>query len=136
MAEVQFKPRYAISNVLNPDPIWLRDLILDPFGVGRVFGEASIVFSDNSRKVELIAITDWTLGYYLKYRSDLSEWLSLGDASRLSEVVCPDDWEASVGLFISPNLAWLAVQEFCRSGERSNEIRWIRPCELPVAANY
>ena len=136
MPEVRFNPRYAISPVRNPDPAWLCDLILDPFRPGREFGEATIVFSDSGRTIDMILIADRTLGYYLKYDAGGEEWLSLGDASRLSEVVCPDDWQASAGLFIPPEQAWLAIREFCQTGTRSHAIRWISPVELPEDGNW
>jgi hypothetical protein len=136
MAEVQFRPRYALSSVRNPDLPWLEDLILDPFRPGREFGEATISFSDYGRKIDMILITDPTLGYYLKYDAGHSEWLSLGNPSRLSEVVCPDDWHASAGLFIPPDQAWLAISEFCQTGKRSNASNWISPRDIPADGNY
>ena len=49
------------------------------------------------RETTLILINDAELGYYLKYFDpEGKEWLSLGNRDRLWEVVCPDDWEASV----------------------------------------
>jgi hypothetical protein len=91
MSEVLFEPRYAIRSVRNPNPDWLRDLILDPFRAGREFGEAIITFRDGDRATKLILITDRDLGYYLNHGSPKDSWLSLGDPSRLAEVVCPDD---------------------------------------------
>jgi hypothetical protein len=136
MADILFQPRYAIRSVRNPDLEWLRDVILDPFCPGREFGEALIDFDDGHRLRRMILIADRDLGYYLKYDPGGDTWLSLGDASRLSEVVCPDDWQASAGLFVPAEQAWLAVSEFCRSGERSTAIKWIRPGEVPVDGNW
>ena len=63
-------------------------------------------------------------------------WLSLGDRSRLSEVVCPDDWKVSAGLFVPTDKAWLVIRQFCESGTRSNDIEWITPDDMPDDGNY
>jgi hypothetical protein len=136
MSEVLFEPRYAIRSVRDPDLDWLRDLILDPFRPGREFGEAIITFRDGDRATDLILIADRDLGYYLKYEPTGDTQLSLGDPSRLAEVVCPDDWQASAGLFVPPDRAWLAISEFCRSDGRSSEIEWIRPEDIPPEGNW
>ncbi len=136
MPEVLFEPRYAIRSVRDPDAAWLRDLILDPFRPGREFGEATIKFRDGGRTATLILIADRELGYYLNHEPSGDTWLSLGDPGRLAEVVCPDDWQASAGLFVPPEKAWLAIHEFCRSGGRSSEIEWIRPEDMPAEGNW
>jgi hypothetical protein len=133
-ATVTFSPRYAIPEATDPDPIWLRDLILRPSEPGREFGEATITFRDGDREASLILIVDRTLGYYLILGKH--EWLSLGDRGRLTEVVCPDDWEASAGLFVPAEKAWAAISEFCASGMRSDAIEWIRPSEVPAGGNH
>ena len=134
MQTITFHPRYALRRVSNPDMEWLKDVILHPFEPGREFGEASITFSEGAHKGDMILIADRKLGYYLIIGHH--EWLSLGDRSRLSEVVCPDDWKASAGLFVAPDKAWLAVQEFCKSACRTDQIDWITPDEIPDDGNY
>jgi hypothetical protein len=136
MPEVQFRPRYAISSVRDPDPTWLRDVILDPCRPSREFGEAAIDFREGELAYTMILIADRDLGYYLKHESGTDTWLSLGDRTRLSEVVCPDDWEASAGLFVPAEAAWFAIDEFCQSGRRSDAIEWIRPREIPADGNW
>jgi hypothetical protein len=51
-------------------------------------------------------------------------------------VICSDDWEASAGLFLAPEKAWIAISEFCRSGARSPDIEWIRPADMPADGNW
>src|SRR5690242_18079282 len=136
MTEVSFEPRYAIRWVCNPDMDWLRDLILNPFRPEQEFGDALIRFQDGDQNTSLILISDRELGYYLNHGAPNDIWLSLGDASRLTEVVCPDDWKASAGLFVPCDRAWLAISEFCRSGDRSSEIEWIRPEDVPPEGNW
>ena len=134
--EVVFEPRYAIGPARNPGQAWLRELILDPSHPGREWGEALITFRDAHRTSELIVINDRDLGHYLKYEPTGDTWLSLGDAARLSEVICPDDWKASAGLFLAPQKAWIAISEFCRSGARSLDVEWIRPADMPDDGNW
>ena len=63
--------------------------------------------------------------------------MSLGNRSRLASVVeCPSGWLASEGLFISPALAWKAVEQFLVDGSISNEIAWIEPGEIPEGGNW
>lgn len=136
MSELIFEPRYAVRTTRNPALDWLRDLILDPFREGREFGEASLTFRDDGRSAELILIADRELGYYLKYDPTGDTWLSLGDSDRLSEVVCPDDWQVSAGLFVPPEKTLLVIQEFAQSGTRSEAIAWIRPEDVPEEGNW
>ena len=135
MSKFVFRPRYAIREATDPSLEWLQEIILNPCKPEREFGEAIIDFSDGARKVRMILIHDQTLGYYLKIGPD-PVWLSLGDRSRLGEVVCPDDWNFSAGLCIAPEKAWVAIREFCVSGNRANEIDWISPAEIPIDGNY
>jgi hypothetical protein len=136
VAEVLFKPRYALKAVCNPDMDWLHDVILNPCRPGQEFGEATLTYRDAERVAEMVLIADRELGYYLKYELVGDSWLSLGDPGRLAEVVCPDDWEASAGLFVSPERAWVAIHDFCLSGVRSKTVEWVRPTEIPEAGNW
>jgi hypothetical protein len=137
MAELSFEPQYALPWMRNPDLEELRRIVLNPKGPGWDFGDARIRYEARGEQFTLIVLSHLELGYYLKYIDPRDEeWLSLGDASRLTEVVVPDDWEASIGLFIPPDRAWLAIEEFCQSGTRSNRIAWIRPEAVPDEGNW
>jgi len=128
-----FQPRYRLPGLRNPDMNGLRKTILE---LGGEFGEATLLY-DGKHMARLILIFHDDYGYYLKYRNDDGkEWLSLADATRLKEVVTPDDWEASVGLFVPLPEAWDAIKHFCECGERSDEIVWIRPSEVPAGGNW
>ena len=139
-------PRYAHllpEHMRTPDLDQLEQLVLNPDGPGWLFSEAGVdYFLDDGRKHRLIILGATDLGYYLQFLGpngcfgpdDI--WLSLGDRSRLSEVVCPDDSEASAGLFVSPPLAWQAIRHFCTTGERSSAIEWINHLEVPESGNW
>jgi hypothetical protein len=136
MADVFFEPRYVLPWTRNPDLEELRRIFLHPNGPGWQFGDAMIRYDERGQQFTLIVLSHPELGYYLKYLDSCDEWLSLGDASRLAEVVIPDDWEASAGLFIAPDQAWLAIKEFCLSGKRTNQIAWITPDQVPDEGNW
>jgi hypothetical protein len=132
--KVRFTPRYAIAPVVDPDLDWLRELILNPVQPGREFGEAGINFRLGDFQENMTLINDRQLGYYLMIGKH--DWLSLGDRTKLGEVVCPDDWEASAGLFVPKERAWLAIRDFCETGRRSPQIDWIKPGDVPEGGNY
>lgn len=136
MVEIVFEPRYALEATRNPDLSWLRGVILNPFQMGGEFGEATITFREGAREATLILISDRELGYYLKHEQVGDIWLSLGDPDRLTEVVCPDDWKASAGLFIPLARAWMVIHEFLLSGTRSAVIGWIQPSDVPESGNW
>jgi hypothetical protein len=139
MPRVRFQPRYELPEMCDPDVHFLRDLILRPCEPGRTFGEAALLFEGDATQSpsKLILIHDDNHGYYLKYiDSTKAEWLSLGDASRLLDLVTPDEWQASVGLFLSPTDAWSAIEDFLASGTRSPRVEWIRPQEMPDGSNW
>jgi hypothetical protein len=96
-----------------------------------------ISFEDGGNRSTLILLSHDELGHYLKYSdSKGDEWLSLGNANRLAEVVMPDDWEASAGLFVAVERAWPAIKDFCQFGIRSEKIEWIRPADMPEGGNW
>jgi hypothetical protein len=134
--KITFEPRYTLTSLVNPDVAELRDLILEPFKPGREYGEATITFESGGRSVATILIADRSLGLYLQYGAPDDTWLSLGDRRRLTDVVCPDDWKVSAGLFVSCAKAWPVIEEFCRTGSRSDHIDWIRPADVPEGGNW
>lgn len=80
-------------------------------------------------------------GIYLNLFPDAREtedvWLSLADRNALDTTAeCSDEWYASVGLFLPPESAWWAIEDFCTSGGKSDRVEWIRPEELPEGGNW
>lgn len=129
----------------DPSPGYLRSLIIAPppgyWTVGS--GGATLDFeTDDGRKLSLLILPNDSIGYYLHYLEEangriVNDWLSLWDENRLSEdASCSDQWMASVGLFLPADSAAVAVEEFARTGQRSQDIRWIRPSELPDDGNW
>lgn len=146
MASFSCSPRYSHllpEAMRHPDLNALKMLVLSPDGPGWQFSEAGIdYFLEDGRRHHLLVLGHPEFGYYLQFLGpngcfgpdDI--WLSLGDRTRLGEVVCPDDCEASVGLFIPRELAWQAIQFFCTTGARSPMIEWISHLEVPGTGNW
>ncbi|MHC4405482.1 MAG: Imm1 family immunity protein [Planctomycetota bacterium] len=135
MPAIRFEPRYQHDRFdKQPDLATLREYILSQ---GSVFGDALIHrLDDASNAPHLILLVDRNLGIYIKYIDGDNQWLSLHDRTRLSEVVCPDDWNAPAGLFVPTETAWLAIEEFCKTGRRSKAIEWTTPAEIPEDGNW
>lgn len=134
MAPIYFDPRYQHGRFSrNPSLSQLEHYILHD---GSVFGDAAIYRGDYPSQPHLIILFDDGLGYYIKYLDGKSEWLSLHDSSRLTDVICPDDWNASAGLFVPPALAWLTIAHFCETGERLKTQEWISPDKMPEESNW
>lgn len=132
-----FKPPIG-DPILNPEMDSLRDIILESTGDYWSQGScgASIVWSDGEAESEMLILYHQVHGYYLQHH-DVGVWLSLGDKSLLSKVVeAAGEWYASVGLFVMREEAWLAVEEFCRTGRRTSEINWVSAEEVPENGNW
>jgi hypothetical protein len=146
VVKFSFSPRYPHllpEEMRKPDLETLGRVILNPDGPGWQFSEGGIdFFLEAGRRNHLIVLGDSDLGYYLQFSGPKGcfvpddIWLSLGDRSRLNEVVCPDDWEASAGLFIPRSLAWEAIRSLCLTGGRSPLIQWISHLDVPDTGNW
>lgn len=63
--------------------------------------------------------------------------LAVYDESTLGEVVdiyC--ELYVSKGLLMPPVLAWKGIEYFIRNGEKSDELKWITPYDLPEEGNW
>lgn len=138
MVRVVFKEPSG-SKTENPSIDHLRQLILAPPDDywRRGTGGATLEYIDEFSNNKMLILPNELLGYYLKYINGSEyEWISLEDPSKLSEVAeCADEWFASIGLFLPKQKAWIAIEEFCRTGARTNQIDWITPSDLPEGGN-
>ncbi len=132
------------ATIPNPDCEFLRQKILgfsrDYWMAGR--GGATLTWSRGSDSdASLLILPHPEHGFYLQYvlrngRSRVT-WLSLADRARLLETVeCCDEWQASVGLFVSPKVAWNAIEQFCQDGGRSEAVQWIPSKDMPNESNW
>lgn len=133
MRDFVFSPRYALSDIRNPDKDTLSDLILNANQPGREYGEASIKFDDGNPKIWLYILHDNALGCSLWYHdADGESWVPIGDAERMNELVRPDDINSPAGSFLESSVALAAIEEFCRSGERFAGVAWTRIRDLQI----
>lgn len=133
------------SSIENPELTELKDYILNRFPEywHQGNGGATIDFYDeNGGQRSLLILPNDEHGIYLKYiieeNGNIKEtWLSLEDPEKLDETAeCSDEWYASIGLFLPKEKAWLVVEEFCKTGERTDKIQWIDSADIPEGGNY
>lgn len=100
-------------------------------------GDAALEVIDDGGKKELIIMPHEKYGFYLQYTEGPGTWLSLGDRRSLSHVaICLNEWRVSVGLFLPAAEAWAAVAHFFKTAQRSPQVEWITPEEIPEGGNY
>jgi hypothetical protein len=130
-------PKYNRTN--EPDMEAFRGLVLDlPDSYWmQGNGQAEVVFLGKSGENTLLISPNKGYGVALKIFGEGFDWLSLHDRSRLAEITTVShDWLTSVGLFLPPDVAWVAIEEFCRTGERSKAVEWIRSTDMPDESNW
>jgi hypothetical protein len=139
MREITFEDPIG-SKLINPSMAVLRHLILtpDPQYWKQGSGDAILRFKEGKADRRMLIMPNEMYGIYLKFLDEAGEeWLSLGEPGRLKEVTeCSDEWFASIGLFVSRERAWLAVEELAQIGVRTDKIAWILPSDLPEDANW
>jgi hypothetical protein len=114
----------------SPDMAWLKHLVLkegpDYWNAGA--GQAAIWFGKGKRRPELDLTFDKSFGFSLQHIDAKSvHYVSLGKgdfAHAVTVYVCGDPLVLPSAFFIPRRLAWIAVEEFCRTGLRSANIRW------------
>ncbi len=93
-------------------------------------------YEDDELLASLFINVHLDYGIYLKYESRRDEKLSVFDKNQLNEIVWTKDvCDFSMGLFLSPELAWKGIKEFLETGTASKEIEWISPDDLPEGGN-
>ena len=128
----------------NPDGDLLRDALLDlPEEYWMAEGGSGILSCENDGVlVQLLLLPNLKVhGVYLKFvlrtSKGIETWLSLHNRQALLQTVeCEEGWLASAGLFLPPEEAWIAVEQFLRTGEKTSQVEWIRPEDLPTEANW
>jgi hypothetical protein len=131
--------------VLDPSLEFLHAIILSPsegYWVQGSGGGTLEFLGTGPSKSRLLILPHEGLGYYLKYLEIIrnrieTTWLSLGDKDKLSEVTtCSDEWLASVGLFLAPADAAIAIEDFVVTGQPSQRVDWIKPDAIPAEGNW
>ncbi|MNJ52699.1 hypothetical protein D3C77_480470 [compost metagenome] len=110
----------------------------DYWHAGHGGGIVSWLDDENCTRQLLILPND-DHGIYLQYidkrknKKSYETWLSVHDANSLGELRAEyaDNLYASIGLFLPVDKAWLAIEDFCRLGERTSRIKWIEDTKMP-----
>lgn len=101
---------------------------------------AEIHYFANEFSATLSISANLNYGFYLNYSNsngDEEEKLSLSDINKMDVFIeSTDDLEVSLGLFISPNLAWEVIKTFLEEGKPSQKIQWIEPDNLPENSRF
>lgn len=132
MAEVRFYGRYTLKNIKNPSHDFIEEIFLKELPIGGEWSEALIEYREHDTVTRVIVLADKTHGFCIKYIPPEDEmFLSLGDRDLLKITICPDDWEAALGSFISRKPACRVILDFVDTGKRSDAIEWILDQDLP-----
>ncbi len=132
MAQVIFHDVHD-HKVSNPNLEELRGhfLSLDYWFSG--IRDTSIAWIEGTTIREIAILSHRQLGLALYFSdTDGDEFWSLGDPARFEEKAVMGDgsWQAA-GFFLSLEQAWLAIEEFCKTGKRTDKIAWIGLADLP-----
>jgi hypothetical protein len=124
----------------NPAAKDLQQIFLSPPPHYWSTGNGGILldYEDGARDIGMVVLQNDTYGFYVKYIDEGGQpWLSVHDATKLGQItIGGDSWRASIGLFLPAKEAWKAVECFLATGQRSDQIAWIRPSELPSTGNW
>ena len=132
MPKVSFDGRYDRYGIKELSEEVLEDIFIRELPIGGKWGDATIKYQDGAAIYKIIVLADETHGFYLKYiDSTQEEFMSIADRSKLTEVICPDDWEVSVGLFLDREHAYKVLLDFIKNGKRSDTVEWIQEDEMP-----
>jgi len=88
--------------------------------------------------VSIFICAEKELGLHIGITDNEDMHLSLGNKDTLDETV--DVWGdglyISKGLFITPHLAWKALEEYIISQRLCDEVKWITPDDIPEEGNF
>ena len=131
MSSVEFFTPPDGGFIDNPDPTWLKHLVLEG---GREFwnagaGQGMMTFkADAGWRTTLLLTLDEALGFSLEYKDrERDAFISVRDPADLRRVttyVGGDPYLLAAGWFVSRQAAWDVVREFIETGERSARVRW------------
>jgi len=116
------------SEVAEPDVNWLRELVLNGDSEFWNSGSGQGWLRDQDQKTELLLTFHEDHGFSLDYCDSRSTYfvsLGNGDFTHKIKVYIGGDPEfLPTARFVSRKEAWLAIEEFCRSGRMTTKIKW------------
>ena len=139
MTEVVFVVPENGAEVESPDMDWLRDRVLHG---GKDFwcsgsGQSWLKHSKGAK-----LLLSFVAGYgffpeYISFQQD--HWIAFSekpDGDKVPVWIGGDPIIVSERFFVSPELAWAAVKEFCSSGERTSNMNWVRRSDVDWRFGY
>ena len=120
--------KYFVSEYLSIKWDNLADIYIDYYTNGEKIYCLKIYLSLYSEEYEFaILYKDKTDG-----RNKTVQWFPVKDENTLTEWrECREDLYARKGTFMSPEETWLIVEEFLKTGQMTDKIRWIKGEDLP-----
>jgi hypothetical protein len=139
MAEVVFVVPENGDEVASPDLGWLHEAVLhggtDFWCSGS--GQGWLKRADGAELLLAFAPGHGFFPEYIGQQQD--HWMPCSQKSGNGKVpiwIGGDPMIVSERFFVSPELAWAAVEEFCSSGKRTNHIGWILQCDAEWSFGY
>lgn len=130
MATVEFIDPSG-DTIANPSVEYLREIFLNR-GAGYWSGEsgdAGLFFDDGSSVSQIVIMWAESLGFCLQYNKDGKDLSVLSGEDESGEVVTlflgGDELTVPKLYFVTPEAAWLAIQEFRQTGERAANVSWV-----------
>lgn len=138
MAEMIFITPEEGSEVVAPDPHWLRELVLSR-GADFWCSGSGQGWLKHPGGAELLLAFATGHGFYLEYIDHSNYWITLSPERREGKVslwVGGDPIIVSVRFFVPADLAWAAVEEFCATGKRAKALSWVPRNEVDWNYGY
>ena len=113
----------------------LKTILIKNDAIPDLLGSLSV---EDITGVSIFICAEKGLGLHVGITDAEGMHLSLGNKDTLDETV--DVWGdglyISKGLFVSPRLAWKALEEYITSQKLCNEVEWITPEDIPEEGNF
>jgi hypothetical protein len=133
MPRVEFRTPPTGDEIDNPDRRMLRELVL--YGGAGYWsagcGQGALNFfrsGQRRRAAQLLLMSDESAGFYLEHVDEENGYhVSVGGDDFEHEIlvyVGGDPIRVPPALFVTPEAAWTAVEEFCKTGRRTRAITW------------
>lgn len=127
------------DEVAAPDRGWLRDMVLRG-GTDFWCSGSGQGWLKHSSGAELLLAFAAGHGFFPEYISQQRDhWLAFSEKRSKGKVpiwIGGDPIIVSDQFFVSPELAWAAVEEVCSSGERTSQISWSRQRDVEWSFGY
>jgi len=133
------------SIVENPNIEALRANMIDNFPDYWYQGHGGAIiycYNDDTLVSNLLISPSAEHGIYLNYSTKedgrtIATWVSMDNPLNLGTwTECAYEWYASVGLFLPLEKAWSGIKYYLETGERSPDIDWKQPSEMPEGSNW